>query len=68
MAAADNISSVRPIFDSFNWTEESYRGYERIGTTGGQSYFCFTPSNVSTLLHVDVHVGTYMYYNLHGRH
>lgn len=53
-AAANNISDVRPVFDSLNWTEESYREYERIGTTGEQLLFCYSASNVRT--HSYVHV------------
>ena len=42
-AAARNISYVRQIFDSLDWTEESYRMLERIGQTGKQWQMCSTP-------------------------
>ena len=42
-AADNNISDVRPIFDSLDWSEESYRMLERIGRTGKQWQMCFTP-------------------------
>lgn len=49
-AAANNISDVRPVFDSLNWTEESYREYERIGTTGEQLLFCYSASNFDGII------------------
>ena len=39
-AANNNISHVRPIFDSLDWSEESYRKFERIGQTGEQFHVC----------------------------
>ena len=49
-AADNNISVVRPIFDSLNWTEESYRMLERIGQAGMQWQICFAPkADVSSL-------------------
>ena len=39
-AADNNISDVRPIFDSLDWSEESYRKFERIGQTGAQLHVC----------------------------
>ena len=43
-AADNNISVVRPIFDSLNWTEESYRMLERVGQTGEQLLICSAPT------------------------
>ena len=39
-AATNNISYARPIFDSLDWTEESYKMFERIGQTGKQLQIC----------------------------
>ena len=41
-AADNNISDVRPIFDSLDWSEESYRNYEKIGQTGEQFHVCLS--------------------------
>ena len=41
-AADNNISDVRPIFDSLDWSEDSYRNYERIGQTGEQFHMCLS--------------------------
>ena len=43
-AADNNISDVRPIFDSLDWSEESYKMLERIGQTGKQWQMCFAPT------------------------
>ena len=43
-AAVNNISDVRPIFDSLEWSEESYKMLERIGQTGKQWQICFAPT------------------------
>ena len=45
-AAANNFSAARPIFDSLDWTEESYREFERIGQTGEQWQTCISASGV----------------------
>ena len=50
-AAVNNISDARPIFDSLDWTEESYRMLERTAQTGKQQQLCFSSSGVSMLLH-----------------
>ena len=48
-AASSNISYARPVFDSLDWTEESYRMFERIGQTGRQWQVCNAPAtNVSS--------------------
>jgi len=39
-AADDNISEVRSVFDSLDWSEQSYRMFERIGQTGNNVYIC----------------------------
>ena len=39
-AADDNISEVRPVFDSLDWSQQSYRMFERIGQTGNNVYIC----------------------------
>ena len=47
----NNISDVRPIFDSLYWTEESYRMLEKIGQTGKQWQICSAPTtDVSSFL------------------
>jgi len=43
-AADDNISDARPVFDSLDWTEESYRMFETIGQTGEQYQICSAPA------------------------
>ena len=43
-AATNNISYARPVFDSLDWTEESYRMLERIGQTGKQRQLCSAPA------------------------
>jgi len=60
-AAANNISDVRPIFDSLDWTEESYRMLERIGQTGKQWQICSAPeTDVCTILgYVYMHIRMY---------
>ena len=55
-AAENNISDVRPIFDSLDWSEESYRNYERIGQTGNQMHMCLSVAD---------EVGIVMYYILY---
>ena len=56
VAFANNLSAVRPIFDSFvDWSEDSYRMFERIGLTARQRQLCLsTTDRVSTW---------YIYYN-----
>ena len=44
-AAANNISAVRSIFDSLDWSEESYRMFEKVGQTGEQVHLCFSSTN-----------------------
>ena len=39
-AADNNISDVRLIFDSLDWSELSYREFERIGQTREQFHVC----------------------------
>ena len=51
-AADNNISDVRPIFDSLDWTEESYTMLERIGQTGKQWQICSAPATeVCNIMH-----------------
>ena len=47
LAAADNFSAARPIFDSINWTEENSREFERIGQTAEQEQMCISTSRVN---------------------
>ena len=49
-AFANNLSAVRPIFDSaVDWSEDSYRMFERIGLTRQQRQLCLsTTDRVST--------------------
>jgi len=51
-AAADNISDARPVFDSLDWSEESYRMFERIGQTGDQVHICYSPMDDVRMLHI----------------
>ena len=44
-AAANNISAVRSIFDSLDWSEESYRMFEKVGQTGEQMYLCYSSTD-----------------------
>ena len=39
-AAANNISDVRHVFDSLDWSEQSYRMFERIGQTEELIHVC----------------------------
>ena len=39
-AADNNISEVRSVFDALDWSEQSYRMFERIGQTGNNVYIC----------------------------
>ena len=52
-ASMNNISGVRPIFDSVvNWSVNSIRLFERIGLTGQQTQYCLsTVDTVSILLY-----------------
>ena len=43
-AAANNLSYARPVFDSLDWTEDSYRMFERVGQTGKQLQICTVPA------------------------
>ena len=45
-AAVNNFSAARPIFDSLDWTEESYREFERIGQTAEHWQICISASQV----------------------
>ena len=40
VAATNNVSAVRSVFDSLEWSEESYRWFERIGHTADHMQFC----------------------------
>ena len=51
-AADNNISDVRPIFDSLDWSEESYRKFERIGQTGEQLYVCLSVTDEVGIIHM----------------
>ena len=46
-ATVNNISAARPVFDSLEWTEVSYREFERIGQTAEQWQTCVSTSRVS---------------------
>ena len=39
-AAADNISDVCHVFDSLDWSEQSYRMFEQIGQTEELIHIC----------------------------
>ena len=39
-AAADNISDVRHVFDSLDWSKQSYRMFEQIGQTEELIHVC----------------------------
>ena len=40
VAATNNVSAMRSVFDSLEWSEESYRWFERIGHTADHMQFC----------------------------
>ena len=44
-AADNNISDVREIFDSLDWSEENYRMLERIGQSAEQVHVCLSATN-----------------------
>ena len=53
-AADNNISDVRAIFDSLDWTEENYRMFERIGQSAEQVHVCSSPTDevsIATVYH-----------------
>ena len=62
-AAVNNISDARPIFDSLDWTEESYRMLERTAQTGKQRQICLSRSatgvNIFTITYINI--ATYNY-------
>ena len=39
-AANNNISDARPVFDSLDWSEQSYRMFEHIGQTEDHVHLC----------------------------
>ena len=43
---------MRPIFDSLDWSEESYRKFERIGQTGEQLYVCLSVTDEVGIIHM----------------
>ena len=44
-AANNNISDVRKLFDSLDWSEENYRMLERIGQSAEQVYVCLSATD-----------------------
>ena len=58
-AAVDNINDARPIFDSLNWTEESYRMLERTAQTGIQQQICYSATGVSIFTTTYINIATY---------
>ena len=50
VAATNNVSAVRSAFDSVNWSEESYRWFERIGLTADHVHYCFSSVDSVSLL------------------
>ena len=44
-AATDRISEARLVFDSLNWTQNSYRMFERVGQAGDQVHICYSPTD-----------------------
>ena len=44
-AADNNISDVRTIFDSLDWSEENYRMLEEIGQSTEQVHVCVSATN-----------------------
>ena len=55
-AADDNISDVRSIFDSLDWSEESYRMFERVGHTAPQVHFCLSVTDEVSVCCMQEHV------------
>ena len=64
-AAANNISGVRPIFDSVvDWSEDSYRLFETIGLTGLQVHTCSSSVDqvsVATYIYIYIYIYICMY-------
>jgi len=44
-AANNNISYARPVFDSLEWSEQSYRMFEQIGQTEDHIHVCVLTSD-----------------------
>ena len=63
-AAVNNISDVRPIFDSLDWSEESYRMLERIGRTGKQKQICVAPV-LEVITSIRYYVSPYIHIFIH---
>jgi len=52
-AANNNISDARPVFDSLEWSEQSYRMFEQIGQTEDHFHFCgLTSDEVLICMHI----------------
>jgi len=64
-AAYNNIMDARPVFDSLDWSEESYRMYEEIGRTGNQVYICYSPMDEVRILYIYVLI-VFSYICLHA--
>jgi len=65
-AANNNISDARPVFDSLEWSEQSYRMFEKIGQTEDHVHVCaLTSDEVRICMHglYDAHL-----YNLYIIH
>lgn len=53
-AAANNISDARIVFDSLEWSNESYRMFEKIGQTGEQVHACSSAVD-KVSMHINLH-------------
>jgi len=49
-AANDNLTDARPVFDSLDWSEQSYRMFEHIGQTADHVHVCVL-STVEVCMH-----------------
>ena len=58
-AAFNNINNARPIFDSLNWTEDSYRMLETTAQTGQQRQICYSATGVSTFTTMYINIAMY---------
>ena len=61
-AADNNISDVRTIFDSLDWSEENYRMLEEIGQSAEQVHICLSNTDEVS---VQYDMASYSYIDMH---
>jgi len=64
-AAGRNLSGASPVFNSLDWSEESYRMFERIGLTGDQVHICYSPMAEVRMSHKFFIVYMYIHTYIH---